>query len=42
MDLPDFDAQEVFALDVERCLLTRTTGHGDPEPRHTVWRSSDP
>jgi hypothetical protein len=42
MNLPDFDAQEVFVLDLERCLLTRTTGHGDPDPRHTVWRSSDP
>jgi hypothetical protein len=40
MELPDFGAQEVFALDLERCLLTRTTGHGDPDPRHTVWRSS--
>jgi hypothetical protein len=42
MDVRDFDTQEVFALDLERCLLTRTTGHGDPDPRHTVWRSSDP
>jgi hypothetical protein len=29
---------ELFELRIERCLLTRTTGHGDPAPRHTVWR----
>jgi hypothetical protein len=31
--------QELFAFDVETALLTRTTGHGDPAPRHTVWRA---
>lgn len=35
---PDED-QWVFSFDVERCLLTRTTGHGDPDPQHTVWRA---
>ena len=34
--------QEVFAFDLHRCLVTRTTGHGDPSPRHTVWRADDP
>jgi hypothetical protein len=29
---------ELFELRFERCLLTRTSGHGDPSPRHTVWR----
>jgi hypothetical protein len=29
--------QELFAFAIERCLLTRTTGHGDQHPRHTVW-----
>jgi hypothetical protein len=33
------DDWELFELRVERCLLTRTSGHGDPDPRHTVWRS---
>jgi hypothetical protein len=23
---------------LDSCLLTRTTGHGDPAPRHPVWR----
>ena len=29
----------LFRLDVERCLITTTTGHGDPAPRHEVWRA---
>jgi hypothetical protein len=36
----DVAEQEVFRFDIERCLLTRTTGHGDPDPRHTVWRDA--
>jgi hypothetical protein len=35
----DFDRQELFEFDIEGCLLTQTTGHGDPHPRHTVWRA---
>ncbi len=27
----------LFSFDVQRCLLTRTTSHGDPSPQHTVW-----
>ena len=27
----------LFELMVDRCLLTRTTGHGDPAPSHEVW-----
>ena len=34
---PGFDDQEVFEFLIERALLTRTTGHGDPDPRHEVW-----
>ena len=30
--------QGLFRLDIERCLITTTTGHGDPAPRHEVWR----
>jgi hypothetical protein len=29
----------LFEFDIESCLLTRTTGHGDPAPDHTVWRA---
>ncbi len=35
----DFEEQELFSFDVETCLLTVTTGHGDPHPTHTVWRA---
>jgi hypothetical protein len=31
--------QGLFRLEVERCLITTTTGHGDPAPRHEVWRA---
>ncbi len=30
---------ELFELRIARCLLTRTSGHGDPAPRHTTWRA---
>jgi hypothetical protein len=33
-----FGAQELFEFRLERCLWTRTGGHGDWRPRHTVWR----
>jgi hypothetical protein len=32
-----FDQQDLFMFQVERCLYTVTTGHGDPEPRHRIW-----
>jgi hypothetical protein len=28
---------ELFSFDVASCLMTRTIGHGDPEPRHETW-----
>jgi hypothetical protein len=28
----------LFEFLLESCLLTRTTGHGDLEPEHQVWR----
>lgn len=31
--------QGLFRLDIERCLVTTTTGHGDPAPHHEVWRA---
>lgn len=30
---------ELFELRVDRILLTRTAGHGDWEPQHTVWHA---
>jgi hypothetical protein len=29
----------LFRFDIERCLLTRTTGHGDIAPQHTTWQA---
>ena len=29
-----------FELLVDSCLLTRTTGHGDPNPVHQIWRDA--
>ena len=31
---------DLFHFDIESCLLTRTTGHGDPAPNHTVWHAT--
>ncbi len=31
---------QLFSFRLQRCLLTRTTGHGDPSPRHTTWREA--
>ena len=33
------DDDFLFEFEVERCLLTRTTGHGDPAPRHEIWHA---
>jgi hypothetical protein len=41
IDRDDLDAQGLFACRLDRCLLTRTDGHGDPRPRHETWRSSE-
>lgn len=34
-----FDQQELFVFEIERSLHTLTTGHGDPRPRHRIWRA---
>jgi hypothetical protein len=30
---------DLFHFDIDSCLLTRTTGHGDIAPNHTVWHA---
>lgn len=35
---PEIVRWELFTFDIESCLLTRTQGHGDPDPRHETWR----
>ena len=37
----DMADQTLFEFSVDRVLLTRTTGHGDPAPQHTVWTAGD-
>ncbi len=35
---PPGDEQHLFEFQLQAAMLTRTTGHGDPEPQHTIWR----
>jgi hypothetical protein len=36
---PPSNDDALFEFHIESCLLTRTTGHGDPAPNHTVWHA---
>jgi hypothetical protein len=36
---PPGEEQHLFEFHVEAAMLTRTTGHGDPAPQHTIWRA---
>jgi len=37
--VPPADDDALFEFALDSCLLTRTTGHGDPRPQHSVWRA---
>ena len=37
---PGFETDELFEFRLERCLWTQTSGHGDWNPRHTIWRAT--
>jgi hypothetical protein len=37
---PGFDQERLFEFLIDGCLLTRTTGHGDYDPQHTIWKAS--
>ncbi len=37
---PPGEKQQLFEFQVQAAMLTRTTGHGDPEPQHTIWRAA--
>jgi hypothetical protein len=39
---PPGEEQHLFEFDVSTAMLTRTTGHGDPSPRHQVWHAPEP
>lgn len=32
--------QHLFEFHVQAAMLTRTTGHGDPDPQHAIWRAT--
>ncbi len=38
-ETPGFADEELFELHVGTCLSTTTTGHGDWNPNHAVWRA---
>jgi hypothetical protein len=38
LDESDFADQTLVEFYLDSCLLTRTTGHGDPSPQHTIWK----
>ena len=38
---PSFAQQRFFEFFIESAMLTRTSGHGDPNPVHTIWRAGD-
>jgi hypothetical protein len=35
----DLAEQTLVEFDIDSCLITRTTGHGDPNPAHTIWHA---
>jgi hypothetical protein len=35
--MPPAPEDALFEFAIDGCLLTRTTGHGDPTPQHTIW-----
>lgn len=32
--------QRAYEFLIDTCLLTRTTGHGDWDPQHTIWKAT--
>lgn len=36
---PPADHDGLFEFDVDTVMVTRTTGHGDPDPQHTIWHA---
>ena len=37
---PPGSEQHLFEFQLHAAMLTRTTGHGDSEPQHTIWREA--
>jgi hypothetical protein len=34
------DRSRLFEFFIETCMVTRTTGHGDWNPQHTIWKAT--
>jgi Pyridoxamine 5'-phosphate oxidase len=39
LDEAHFADQTLVEFLIDSCLLTLTNGHGDPSPKHTVWKA---
>jgi hypothetical protein len=39
LDESHFEHQTLVEFLIDSCLLTRTAGHGDPAPQHTIWHA---
>ena len=39
MDPRHLEGQTAVEFLIETCLVTRTTGHGDPNAQHTIWKA---
>ena len=37
---PPDDADALFEFDMVSCLVTKTIGHGDPNPQHIIWNAA--
>jgi hypothetical protein len=37
---PPAEDQHLFEFQVQVAVLTRTTGHGDPQPQHIIWQAA--
>ncbi len=37
---PGAEHGRLFEFLIETCMVTRTTGHGDWAPQHTIWKAS--
>ena len=37
---PGLGDQQLFEFEIEGCLYTTTSGHGDPAPSHVRWRAT--
>ncbi|MBV9093759.1 MAG: hypothetical protein JO132_07780 [Streptosporangiaceae bacterium] len=37
---PPDEEEHLFEFQVQTAMLTRTSGHGDPHPQHTIWHAA--